>query len=756
MSMKTNVLLLFALVLSGGAFAQSDFTTVNKQFEMGDYKNALKVYLSSDQELGINENLNIARCYLHLGNEIKSAEYYGKARAQSPGDPSFAIEYGKALIKNALYYDAKEEFRFAADAGLPSADHYISYVDFALDMMANGTSYKAVGLYSNSNHAEFAPRYINDELVFSSYNSTIELAQSGLDNKIDRNTNHFLVGEMDPNRTYLQGLNTKTNIEAISKTDFDQCAYAISNPKCQSFECRSRNNSIYFAKLVDHKLIDEQPFPFNDVNVSNTDPYITADGSTLYFASDRPGGYGGFDIYVSNYDGYGWSMPENLGDEVNTPGNERTPFLAEGKFLWFASDYHLGLGGYDIFKTQYTMGGWLNTQNAGIGINSAFDELYPWVKNEEIFYSSDRMMGQGGEDLYQSQLINRDQLISFGDSPIPQAIEIQTDYRPEINLESVTTLEGIALLEVTTNTTRSFPVLNVETFEAHSLPNFDTELEDNITEVIVQSTPLTTTAPPVFEIPVFKSEQMTRSPHPDMVGATQVALGTMVKKEASQVYFIQVAALYQNKNNLAKFKELAKYGNVYSLFKNRAKKIRVGYFLDESQANVVLSTVRAMGFKDAFVVSDPLNTSDLELIYSSVNQNYSSENQSQTTFTTTTEAKGSSFEATTSGVYDNSSTAYTEPQSVDNFAYAAPLSANSVYKVRLASYEDPIWFDGNTVKDIGQIEQWSKGGWTIFILSGYTNYDTAELARIKAVNRGFVDAEVVIDNDGVIERLKKN
>jgi len=74
----------------------------------------------------------------------------------------------------------------------------------------------------------------------------------------------------------------------------------------------------------------------------------------------------------------------------------------------------------------------------------------------------------------------------------------------------------------------------------------------------------------------------------------------------------------------------------------------------------------------------------------------------------------------------------------------------------LASYSDPSWFDLGSVQDLGTIEQWSKSDWTIFVLSGYSNWENAETARIKAVNRGYVDAAVVKDNNGVLETIKTN
>ena len=84
------------------------------------------------------------------------------------------------------------------------------------------------------------------------------------------------------------------------------------------------------------------------------------------------------------------------------------------------------------------------------------------------------------------------------------------------------------------------------------------------------------------------------------------------------------------------------------------------------------------------------------------------------------------------------------------------IASRNSYKIRLASYEDPIWFDIDKAKKLGKIEQWTKGDWTIFILGGYNTYQAAEEARVKAVNKGFADAEIVIDNNGILERLTQN
>ena len=76
------------------------------------------------------------------------------------------------------------------------------------------------------------------------------------------------------------------------------------------------------------------------------------------------------------------------------------------------------------------------------------------------------------------------------------------------------------------------------------------------------------------------------------------------------------------------------------------------------------------------------------------------------------------------------------------------------YKVRLASYQDPVWFDVDAVKDVGIIEQWTKEQWSIFVLSGFDSRDQATKAMLIAKNRGFKDAELVLDRNGILEKIR--
>lgn len=134
--------------------------------------------------------------------------------------------------------------------------------------------------------------------------------------------------------------------------------------------------------------------------------FITEDGSTLIFASDRPGGFGGLDLYISKLGADGeWGIPVNLGPEINTPFNEDRPFLINGgKTLFFASQGHHNMGGYDIFRSQIQYNDlWGTPENLGYPVNTPDDNIFfcP-ADNGKAGYISlyGRDGGSGKADIY--------------------------------------------------------------------------------------------------------------------------------------------------------------------------------------------------------------------------------------------------------------------------------------------------------------------------------------------------------------------
>jgi outer membrane protein OmpA-like peptidoglycan-associated protein/tetratricopeptide (TPR) repeat protein len=178
------------------------------------------------------------------------------------------------------------------------------------------------------------------------------------------------------------------------------------------------NCDIYYTRLIYDAWMPLEKVDGEEINMDHTwesQPTVSADGKTMYFVSDRPGGHGGSDIYVTYRHAEGkWGKPVNLGPAVNTPGNEKTPFIhTDSQTLYFSSADHVsetdsvfpghpGLGGYDIFFTRYQEGRWIKPVNIGYPINTVADELGFFVSTDGTtgYFSSNKIEGSGGYDLY--------------------------------------------------------------------------------------------------------------------------------------------------------------------------------------------------------------------------------------------------------------------------------------------------------------------------------------------------------------------
>ena len=147
----------------------------------------------------------------------------------------------------------------------------------------------------------------------------------------------------------------------------------------------------------------------------DSQPTLSADGNALYFASDRPGGYGGIDLYVTYKDPKTgvWGVPKNLGPKINTPGHEKTPFIhSDSETLYFSSDGLYGFGGMDIFYVRKNeKGEWMEPENIGYPINTEADDVGFFVSTDSktgYFFSYDegkmRGKGVGRYDLYSFEL----------------------------------------------------------------------------------------------------------------------------------------------------------------------------------------------------------------------------------------------------------------------------------------------------------------------------------------------------------------
>lgn len=164
------------------------------------------------------------------------------------------------------------------------------------------------------------------------------------------------------------------------------------------------NLKIYSAQLVNNSWQNIQELPLNDEDYSNCHPALSPDGQSLYFASNRPGGYGGMDLYVSIKINGIWQQPKNLGTTINSSENELFPFISTSNNLYFAANNENSFGGLDIFKAELNeeVNRFENVKNLGSDFNTSADE-FGFCANEqetEGYFTSNRADGKGGDDIY--------------------------------------------------------------------------------------------------------------------------------------------------------------------------------------------------------------------------------------------------------------------------------------------------------------------------------------------------------------------
>ena len=165
---------------------------------------------------------------------------------------------------------------------------------------------------------------------------------------------------------------------------------------------------IYTAQRMDNVWKNVEKLPFNDRNSNAAHPSISVDNDKLYFTSDRPGGYGGLDLYVSTRIGEEWGEPVNLGPNINTEDEEAFPFIHADGTLYFSSKGWPGSGDLDIFSAKQVNGEWTKPTNMGVPFNSSKDDFGIIIDRDKKngYFSSSRNGGIGQDDIYSFFALN--------------------------------------------------------------------------------------------------------------------------------------------------------------------------------------------------------------------------------------------------------------------------------------------------------------------------------------------------------------
>ena len=249
----------------------------------------------------------------------------------------------------------------------------------------------------STKESHFSPIYYNDKIIFTAAHSTKTDPWTGRPF-----TSLLITDENLANPTLLKGnINGKYHNGAAC-TMGDNTIYFTRNSRNKSKK-NELNLIIAQAELKNDKWKFEAFFPYNSKEYNTAYPTVDDDGKTMIFSSDRPGGLGGMDLYISKYQNGKWTIPKNLGPPINTSQDETFPNFARDNKLYFSSTGHPGLGGADIFETSLENNMWTNPINTGAPINSSYDDFGLITKDngQTGYFSSNRNNVDGRDEIIQ-------------------------------------------------------------------------------------------------------------------------------------------------------------------------------------------------------------------------------------------------------------------------------------------------------------------------------------------------------------------
>lgn len=423
MIMKQFIAVLFLLAIAGVHAQSGKLKKADIHYEKVAYAEAAQLYteLIGSEFDSPKMRARLADCYYQMGDTQKSEEVYKTVVSTEEASPEDLYNYAQALKENGKYNESDvwmSQFhaRTSDDSRakeFAAAPQYLQTIEaqetyFSVDHLEVNTPANEFGGYPMSNGTVFfvsnrkkrvAVQHVhtyNNETFLDLFSATAS------DGKLKDPV--YEGGEV--NKRYHEG----PLCFAPDGTKVYFTRNNMSGGKNRRDDSGIQNLKIYVATIdASGAWTNEQELSINSSAYSVGHPALSADGKTLYFASDMPGGFGGADIYkVAIAEDGTLGTPENLGSEVNTEGQEMFPWIASEGWLFFASDGHLGLGGLDVFvMLPDPKGGFQKRMNLGKPVNSSKDDfaLVMNSDNRTGFVSSNRETGNGGDDIYSFVLL---------------------------------------------------------------------------------------------------------------------------------------------------------------------------------------------------------------------------------------------------------------------------------------------------------------------------------------------------------------
>lgn len=416
--MKTIVTLSLLFLLAVPVLAQRKIAErADKNFDKFNYAEALDLYLYSldNDSNDVHVNRMIGLCFRKLGLIEKSTQWFERVIDLNAGEPEDKLHYAEGLRASGEYNRAVFWYRrFSYDRPEDSrANRHLNNPMYYNNLLADSLRYTLNHLDINTDKPSFGMGRLNDRYVFSSAGVKGHGGKSHAESELS-----FLDiyvcdldedGEIVDAEPLTGAVNSRFHDGPAAFDASTQTMYVTRNNMKGGrpvYDKSGTANLKIYSFALDHDTWQNAPeLPFNSDEYSVGHPTIAPDGSFLIFVSNKPGGFGGTDLYITHRTEDGWSEPENLGAEINTEGSEMFPFISERGNLYFASDGHAGLGGLDIFTASRRMDVdqvvFEDPQNLGAPINSHADDFsICYDEDAESGYFSSNRGGLGQDNLY--------------------------------------------------------------------------------------------------------------------------------------------------------------------------------------------------------------------------------------------------------------------------------------------------------------------------------------------------------------------
>lgn len=352
--------------------------------------------------------------YYYTADYVSAAKWYGQLYDMQDDsiDSEYLYRYAFSLKSSKAYTSSDivmEEF-ISSKGSDYRANLFINERNYLEEIEAQSGRFELTNIGFNSNLSDFAPAFYQGDLVFAS-NRTGSRATRRIH---DWNEQPFLdlyrVSSLEEDRgrgpqKMDKTINSKFHESTATYTKDGKTIYFTRNNYTNNdYKEDSEGTNrlkLYRGRLNEEGNWDVEELPFNSDEYSVAHPALSTDESTLYFASDMPGGKGFSDLYKIAIQGDGFGSPVSLGDGINTEGRETFPFISHDNKLYFASDGHVGLGGLDVFVSDMTTDGFGDVYNLGRPINSPQDD-FTFVINKlgTGYFASNREGGVGDDDIY--------------------------------------------------------------------------------------------------------------------------------------------------------------------------------------------------------------------------------------------------------------------------------------------------------------------------------------------------------------------